>query len=112
MSQHLDRRAENRRAEERRAIVLDVSAWSLAQPTELLRGTTVDLSAGGALLRLPGLSEAAVRLEVRLSLPEHSLAATVNVVRCGPPDLVAVTFETIAPSEHDRLLEFIRAAPG
>jgi hypothetical protein len=105
MSQHLDRRVEDRRA-----IVVDVSAWSLAQPTELLRGTTVDLSAGGALLKLPGLSDAAVRLEMRLALPERPVAATVNVVRRGPPDMVAVTFETIARSELDRLLEFIRGA--
>jgi hypothetical protein len=103
MSQDLDRRADDRHA-----VVLDVSAWSLAQPTELLRGTTVDLSVSGALLRLPGLSDGAVRLELRLALPERPVAATVNVVRRGPPDLVAVTFEAIAHPELDRLLDFAR----
>jgi hypothetical protein len=99
-----------RRAYERRAIVVDVSAWSLVQPTLLLAGTTVELAGGGALLQLPGLSEAAVSLELLLALPGQPLVARGRIVSRQPPDLYAVSFEHIDPSQRERLLEFIRAA--
>jgi hypothetical protein len=98
---------DERRVHERRAIAIDVSAWSLIQPTHRLSGTTADLGAGGALLRLPGLSEAAVHLEVRLALPRRSLVARGRIVRRQPPDLVAVAFEGLDPAEQARLLAFI-----
>jgi PilZ domain len=91
------------RVHERRAVVVDVSAWSLAQPTVLLTGTTIDLGVGGARLRLPGLSQGAVRLELSLALPEQPLTVGAAIVRREPPDLVAVVFDPLAPSEVERL---------
>ena len=98
------------RSYERRTVVVEVSAWSLVQATELVSGTTVDIGEGGVLLRLPGLSEAAVRLELRLAFAGRPLVVRGNVVRREPPDLVAVAFDTLDASERGRLLDFIRAA--
>jgi hypothetical protein len=99
-----------RRASARRPIVVAVCAWSLVQPTRRRMGSTVDLSPGGALLRLPGLSDAAERLEVRLALPDRPLTATARIVRRQPPDHVAVAFESLSPADYERLLEFARTA--
>lgn len=98
------------RPHERRALAVDVTAWSLAQPTVLLTGTTVDLGVGGARLRLPGLSEGALRLEVRLALPEGPLLAKAGIVRREPADVVAVVFDPMADCELERLSAFIRRA--
>jgi len=97
----------DRRAFERCAIAVEVSAWSLVQPTRLLSGTTVDLSGGGAVLRLPGLAESAVRLTLRLDLTDRLLTTLADVVRRQPPDLVAVVFHDIDSSERACLLEFL-----
>ena len=97
----------DQRAFERRAIAVGVSAWSLVQSTERLSGTTVDLSGGGALLELPGLSDAAVRLELRLALPREPFVVVGNIVWRRPPDFVAVAFDDVQESELARLLDFL-----
>jgi hypothetical protein len=99
------------RSYERRAVVVEASAWSLVQATQLVSGTTVDIGEGGVLLRLPGLSEAAVRLELRLAFPGRPLVVNVSVVRRQAPDLVAVVFDVLAPEDLQRVLEFVRATP-
>src|SRR5437763_11763375 len=45
-----------RREHDRSSAELEVSAWSLSQPTKRLTGNTVDLSTGGALLWLQDLA--------------------------------------------------------
>jgi hypothetical protein len=98
------------RRDERRPISLDVSAWSLVQPTRLLTGTTVQLDGDGALLRLTGLTESAVQLDLRISLPERALHVSTNIVERRPPDLVVVSFDWVDSYERARLGEFLRTA--
>jgi hypothetical protein len=95
---------------ERRALQLDVSAWSIVQPTRLLSGATVELGGDGALLRLPGLAPEAVQLDLRIALPERALHGSVKILRRQPPDLVEVSFETIDAYERARLIAFVRTA--
>jgi len=97
-----------RRGSERRAVAIPVSAWSLVRPTARFEGTTVDLSAGGALLRLPGLPSLAATLELRLGLPYGPLAASAAIRWRREPDLVGVELVRIDPHEVARLLEFLR----
>ena len=85
-----------------------VSAWSLLEPTRRVTGTTVDLSGGGALLRLPGLPRAATLLDVRVALSDRPLAATARIIRQYDPDLVALAWETIGADERERLIEFVQ----
>jgi hypothetical protein len=98
------------RRDERRAISLDFSAWPLTQPTRLLTGTTVELGGDGALLRVTGLEESAVQLDLRISLPERALHVSTNIVERRPPDLVVVSFDWVDSYERARLGEFLRTA--
>jgi hypothetical protein len=97
----------DRRAADRHPVAIEVSAWSLVQPTVRLLGRTVDLSESGALLRLPGLSEAAVRLELRLALPDAPLVVRGAVVHRRSLDLVGVVFEPLGPATTARLTSFL-----
>jgi hypothetical protein len=97
-----------RREHGRVAVELKVSAWSLAQPTRRLAGTTVDLSPGGALLWLPDLSPLAATIDVRIALPEEPLHASGNIAWRRNPGLVAVEFEHIDPREQACLMSFLR----
>jgi PilZ domain len=99
--------APNRRACERRPVALDLWTWSLAHATKRLAGSTVDLSEEGALLRVPGLSEAAVRLEIWLALPDGLLEMKASVIHQHGPDLVGVKFDGLCSSERARLVEFL-----
>ena len=66
-----------RRDHERVSLNLEVSAWTLAQPTRRLTGHTVDLSVGGALLSLPELAPYAATVE----LPNRSAGETASGLR-------------------------------
>jgi hypothetical protein len=99
--------APNRRARERRPVAVDLWAWSLVHATTRLAGTTVGLSEEGALLRVPGLSEAAVRLEIWLALPDGLLEVKASVVHRKGPDLVGVKFDGLYSSERARLVGFL-----
>lgn len=96
-----------RRRHERRQLSVDVSAWTLVQPTQLLGGRTVDLGIGGASLRLPGLAPGAVRLELRFALPDRPLVVQAAVVHRRPPDLVGVVFDLLDPTVVERLSGFV-----
>jgi PilZ domain len=87
-----------RREHGRSAARLEVSVWALAQPTRRLAGTTVNLSAGGALLDVPGLA-----------LPGGPVHASAKIVWRRDPALVGVEFERISPEARARLLDFVRA---
>jgi hypothetical protein len=101
--------AVERRGQLRVAAALDVSGWSLQDPTRLLAGRTVDLSEGGALLQLPLMPETASTLDLRILLPDGALAALAHVVRRALDDLVAVRLEPKWPQERDRLASFVAA---
>jgi hypothetical protein len=98
-----------RREHLRVAADLDVSGWSLQDPTRLLAGKTIDVSDSGALLELPMVPETASTLDLRLTLPDGALAAMGHVVRRALDDLVAVRFEPKSPQEHERWAKFVAA---
>jgi c-di-GMP-binding flagellar brake protein YcgR len=97
-----------RRRYERRPVELEVWAWTLTRPTRRLRGTTLDLSPGGALLWLPDLAPGAARVDLTIVLPDWRLHASAGVRRRREPALVGVDFDRIALEEQARLAEFLR----
>lgn len=96
-----------RREHERFAVELDVSVWTLAQPTAMLAGKTVGLSVGGALLQLPGLPGAAESLELTIAFAGGPLHTTAEV-RWRRDGLVGVEFQHVSPDDQIRLIEFLR----
>ena len=96
-----------RRQHARRAVELDVIAWSLVQPTRLLTGRTIDLGAGGALLALAGLDDAAVRLDLRIALPSGTFRVSANVLEQRRPDVVAVVFDPMDSADQARVNAFL-----
>jgi hypothetical protein len=102
-------KAVERRSELRVAAALDVSGWSLQDPTRLLAGKTVDLSNSAALLRLPQTPQAATTLDLRIDLPDGPFLALAHVVRRAAEDLVAVVIEPKDPEELERVTDFVSA---
>ena len=96
-----------RRDNERVSVNLDVSAWTLAQPTRRLTGNTVDLSIGGALLWLPELAPFAATIEARIGLPRKPLQVSAVLLWRRDPALVGVQFERISPDAQARLVDFL-----
>jgi hypothetical protein len=88
------------------------SAWSLLDPTRLLVGTTLNLSGGGALVRLPLLPPAAPFVDLHLSLPDGPLGVRGRVVRRDDGDLVALGFEGLAAADEERLIDAVLASLG
>jgi hypothetical protein len=102
-------KAIERRSELRVSAALDVSGWSLQDPTRLLAGKTVDLSNSAALLQLPMTPEAATTLDLRIDLPDGPFLALGHVVRREAEDHVAVLIEPKDPEELDRVTGFVSA---
>jgi hypothetical protein len=98
-----------RRVHERARVRLDASAWTLQQPTRRLTGHVVDLTAGGAQLRLPDLALLAATLELTIALPEKPLHVSGRIVWRREPDLVGVQFQRLSPEAQARLVEFLHA---
>ena len=94
----------------RRPLQLDVTVWSLERANRLIEGTTVELGAEGALLRLPGIGPTDVHLDIRLALPDRGLFTPATVVGREAPDLVEVAFDWVDAYEHGRLRAFVRNA--
>ena len=94
----------------RRPLQLDVTAWSLEQANRLIAGTTVELGDESALLRLPGVGPADVRLDVRLALPARGLFTPATIIRRDDPDLVEISFDWVDAYERGRLRAFVRNA--
>ena len=97
----------DRRLYDRVPAELAVSAWSLSQPTRLLAGRTVNLGAGGALLRLPDLPPFAASLQARLDLPRERITVGAEVRWREGPGLVAVRFERISPESQAALVNYL-----
>jgi hypothetical protein len=74
-------------------------------------GETVDLSATGALIRLPGGREPGSAVELELHLPDGRppLRAAGRVVRAFGPALVGVRFERLDGADERRLARFLLA---
>jgi hypothetical protein len=102
--------AEDLRVYPREAAQVEVAAWTLREPTKLIHGTTVNLSATGALLRLPGLADLTVLLELRIFLPNGVFPTRGRILRRAEPDLVGVAFEALRLRDHGRLIDFLRSA--
>jgi hypothetical protein len=98
-----------RREQIRVPAALDVEAWSLLEPTRLIAGTTIDLGAGGALLRLPGLPAATLVLDLRLRLPERTIQLRARIARRDPPEIAAVAFEHMPPADREAIVEYVVA---
>jgi hypothetical protein len=93
----------------RRAVSVDVWAWSPADPSRLLTGVTVELGPVNAVLRLPKLSEAAVNLTLRIAIPDRATLTHATILERTPPDLVIVEFDLIDSYEQGRIRAFIDA---
>jgi PilZ domain len=102
-------KAIERRNELRVSATLDVSGWSLQDPTRLLSGKTVDLSNSAALLELPQIPETATTLDLRIDLPDGPFLALGHVVRRAAEDFVAVLIEPKDPEELERVTDFVSA---
>ena len=90
----------------------------------VLTGHTLDVSAGGARLALPGLTRAPVvgaRLYVEIELPDAELAPAVVTVVAGDgaggtpaadttAGVVQVRFADLAPLDRERLVRLVFAA--
>jgi c-di-GMP-binding flagellar brake protein YcgR len=98
-----------RREHDRVQITLEVSGWTLAQPTRRLSGSTVDLSVSGALLQLPDLAPLAATVELQLGLPGKPVHVSAVVRWRSEPALVGVQFGRISPEEQTHLVEFLHA---
>jgi hypothetical protein len=92
-----------RREHRRVAATVEVSAWSMAEPTRLFHGRTINLSASGALLELPGLPATAALLTLRIAL-DPPMTTTAIIARRPHPNLAVVVFERIEPYDLDRLI--------
>ncbi len=76
----------------------------------VLGGHTLDVSAGGARLDLPGLGTppgAGARLYVELTLPDEALAPAVAEVVGYAAGAVQVRFLDVAPVDRDRLAALV-----
>jgi hypothetical protein len=93
----------------RRPISLDVSAWTLVQPTRPILGTAIELGGNGALIQFDGLPKTAGRIELRIALPERGLFVSATVVARLPPDLFEVSFQ-LNPYQRERVIRFLRTA--
>jgi len=92
-----------RRHHVRAQLEVHFSAWSLLEPTRLLSGTTLNLSGGGALVRLPELPPATNVLDLTLALPDGPLAVRARVVRRDEDGVVALAFDAVTPEQAARL---------
>jgi PilZ domain-containing protein len=102
-----------RRETDRANVELQISAWTLAQPTRRLAGNTVNVSARGALVSLPDLAPFAATLELQIALPGGAVHASTSIRWRGEPALVGVEFERISPEQLAQLVEFLRElSPG
>jgi hypothetical protein len=93
-----------RRQHLRAELAFPCSAWSLLDPTRLLAGETVNVSGGGALVRLPKLPPAAPFVDLHLELPDGPLDVRGTVVRRDEGDLVALGFDWIGQVDEERLI--------
>jgi hypothetical protein len=91
-------------------VTVDVWAWTAADPTRLLEGTTVTLGADGALLRLPDLPDDTERVKLRFDVPGRAVLTEAVVVGLTPPDLVGVVFDGIDPYDRSRIRQFVAGA--
>jgi hypothetical protein len=92
-----------RREHVRAQLEVRFSAWSLLEPTRLLAGTTLNLSAGGALVRLPELPPATNVVDLTLALPDGPLAVRARVARRDEDGVVALEFDAVTPEQAARL---------
>ena len=93
----------------RAEVALPLTAWSLHEPTRLIEGQTVNLSAGGALLEAAGVPPAAEQLRLRLGLPDGPATLQAGVLRREGPDRVAVAFAGISDEDRDRIAALVLA---
>jgi len=99
--------ARDRRQHARVAIVLELSAWTLAQPTRRFSGNTVNVSVDGGLVWLPGLAPRALFLELSLGVPGGSINASAEIIWRRDP-LVGVRFQRMSVEDRARFAEFLR----
>ncbi len=86
-----------------------MSAWTLAQATRRLTGTTVDLSPSGALLLLPDLALHAATLELQIVLHDGTVYASATIRRRAEGGRVGVEFVRIDHEQRAQLVEFLRS---
>jgi c-di-GMP-binding flagellar brake protein YcgR len=98
-----------RRDHDRVPIELDVEASTGAQPDRRFAGKTVNVTAAGALLSLPGLDPSAMNLELRIAAPGGPVKTSASIRWRGEPALVGVEFERISRKQRARLVNAFRS---
>jgi hypothetical protein len=93
----------------RRAVSVDVWAWTPSEPSRLLIGRTVELGPLSAVLLLPKLPADAVQLTLRIALPDRATLMHAVVLQRAALDLVIVEFDLIDAYEQSRIRAFIDA---
>jgi hypothetical protein len=96
-----------RRDAHRVRVTLPVEVALLDEPEELVRGRTVDVSAGGLAMQLPPLQvSAGDRLRLRIELPQGpDIEAHAEAVDSGPT--TRVSFTRIGERARDRLVGYL-----
>ena len=94
----------------RRAVSVDVWAWTADEPTRLLTGRTLELGTEDAVLRLPNLPPDGAHLTLRICLPDRAALTRATVTSRKPPDIVEVVLDSIDAYERGRIRTFIDTA--
>jgi hypothetical protein len=104
-----------RREHSRTTAILPVTFVPVQADLAPARGMTLDVSAGGALVRASTRVDAGSALTLLLELPDDDLPvpARGRVVRTGDQGLHGVQIERMRPADRDRVLEWLAAQePG
>lgn len=108
-----------RRMQRRRAVRVPINLTATAGPSdeedaEPVRGATENLSAGGALLRVPEAVPPGTTLDLRIECgPAGCLDVRGRVVRCDPaegdrlPWRAGIAFVDLERGDEDRLVRFV-----
>jgi PilZ domain len=81
---------------------------AIGEDGEPEEGTTIDLSGGGAMLRLRGGRAAAGdAVRVAFELPEEPPVVAIGRVSRSDRDMLSMAFDRIPPSDRERLIRFV-----
>lgn len=101
-----DDRSDERREFDRIEVALPVV---LEHDGAAMRVWTIDLSGGGMLVAVTGLTQGeAVQFELTLEPGGPPVAGTARVVRASEAERCGLAFEEIHASDHERLIAYIR----
>ena len=103
-----------RRVHTRTPAILPVTVVPIKAPLPPALAQTVDLSAGGALVRAPAAMERGQELHLHLQLPGEELPvpAAGAVVRRTPEGLLGVRLDRMRPADRELVIRWISERGG